>query len=224
MPSTMRAFHHSTLEETMGYNQRPGVAEKHKDTLEQIKVCIDQGIAAQFTASHPAHLPRLRDKLHWILRCAKTFKDEVGGKYAALRDQVQVSVDWDNSVVTVQSTLASEIQVQHVAPDERAVLAEVSDLPDTTSVHILNFKPTPGYSLDQLDSELQSRGWTIRSLVDVPADPNVEGDEGKKKGDFNSANPRAPGWAAYIAVRLPGKNQSKSSPFDMLNREGYRRT
>lgn len=151
----------------MGYNVKPGVVERYASTLEQIRICVESGKPAIFPVDHPAHLARLRDQLHWFLRCAKIFTDEAGGRYAGLRDQVRVTVDWQARAVTVaaitvvaKSHFASLVATP-TKPTERDVLRILESSSDEQPI-VVYYTPTPLYPGDEwLIAQVNNLGYNV---------------------------------------------------------------
>lgn len=151
----------------MGYNVKAGVVERYASTLEQIKVCLEAGKPAIFTVDHPAHLAKLRDQLHWFLRCAKIFTDEAGGRYADLRDRVKVNVNWQERCISVAAMTGVPGQVvssllatpSHMA--ERDVLRVLAASSDAEPV-VLYYSPSPLYKGDEwFIATVQQLGYTV---------------------------------------------------------------
>lgn len=134
----------------MGYNVKPGVVNRYADTLESIKRALDSGNDATFTVAHPAHLSRLRDQLHWFLRCAKIFPEEAQGRYADLRDRCTISVDWEQRCVLVQAKSLGKRApslAQSEAMNEHDVLLMLSKT--TEDLLSLSFTPSKDYKGDE---------------------------------------------------------------------------
>lgn len=180
----------------MGYNKRPGVVEKYQQTLEEIKQALDSGNSVKYEVMHPAHLARMRDRLHWFLGCAKVFLNECNGRYADLRDRAKVSVVWEERCVIVTSSNVSPIAAPVAAqPSERDALRQLKHSKE--DMKALDFTPSPSYPGDEwFRQEINKLGWTL----------NIE--ENDPYFVSQGAPPKV-----YIAMR----DQPKGSAFDFLD-------
>lgn len=182
----------------MGYNVKPGVVDRYAGTLETIKQALDSGNAATFTVAHPAHLARLRDQLHWFLRCSKLFPDEAQGRYVDLRDRCTVSVDWEQRCVLVQAKSQGRrapALVQSEIMNEHDILLMLDRT--TQEMIALDFTPSKEYKGDD---------WLIAECTKVGYELSIM--------EFTEDDGPLAGNKSYVAKRA----KPKSGGFSILDR------
>lgn len=200
----------------MGYNPSPSMVKRYVHYLQHIESMVSEEREARFTFPAEA-LGRERDRMHAILKSAERFTTEFDGRFAYLRNVVQVSVDWDQSLLIVRPKRASIKPLSNVVhPNEYTALEEIALVPSDHALHVLKFRPTPNFNLATFESQLGRLGWTIRVQEDDPGDPDDPfiPIPARKAGELDQQE--APdGWLIFTAVCLH-QPEKKETGFGLL--------
>lgn len=154
----------------MGYWLRPQIVREYENMFRLIqKKVVEKGEEIRLKPAADK-LSSERYKLNQALKCAEVFKEELGGKFAGLKEQVKVTVD-SSSLEIVILGKRERVSESIVKANETIALQQLESYRGELTV--LNFFPSPSFDPDSFRARAESIGFRVH--LDIEEDTQEDG-------------------------------------------------